>query len=327
MASTPPPITHRPPPDITGATAFFQRFVRTPKMKQNFSETQELRNQLITYLAKGVNIPPYPAVVSKIERMLNKEDVDLSDVGESVLLDPGLVAEVLRMANTARYGGGGIHSVQECLQRLGVGQFRKVLMIHGSIKSMKQFKSENWVNFWLHSILTARLTELVYSCYDQPIGDEYVAGLLHDTGKLFLLKLFPEQFKKSVELKKEKACSSEEAEFEVFGFSHADLSANLCMRWEMNPLLMDAVKYHHHPASPDVNKKARLLAAALSVANDLANLCNLNIEGSDTVTMETLQESEAWKALEKFERVNDFEIDVAAELEHVRELAASVSGD
>ncbi|MES2308230.1 MAG: HDOD domain-containing protein [Verrucomicrobiota bacterium] len=280
---------------------------------------EELKSRFQIFLDRDSSIPGFPIAVARVQTLISKGNVDFKEVADVILLDPSLAAKITSLANSVVYGGGDIARLDLAIQRIGLAQLKGVIIICGAATALKDFKvNANWGHFWLHSILVARMTEKVYGCFARVTGDEYIAGLMHDTGKLFLQKVFPAEYREVLELVKNNRLSSEQAEFTVFGFSHADVSAELCQRWGMPGSVTTAVKFHHDPSFPDLSSKESCLATCLNVADSLANSCNLQlIEGQKVLKENDIYRMPGWIKLADYKQIKELAVDVKDELAEV----------
>ncbi len=280
----------------------------------------ELKSRFQEYIDSDQNIPGFPVTVAKVQSMLSQPDLDFKTLSEVILLDPSLSAKIISIASSAVYGGGSIGRLDLAIQRIGLTQLKGVIIICGAAAALKDFKvSANWGHFWLHSILVARMTEKIYNCFAKSSGDEYISGLMHDVGKLFLQKVFPGEFRESLELVSQNRFSSEQAEFTVFGFSHADVSAELCQRWGMPDIVKTAVKFHHDPGYPDLTSKEACLSTCLNVADSLANSCNLElVKGQKVLKESDIYRLPGWAKLADYKQIRELAVDVQDELEEVK---------
>ncbi len=309
--------------DSKFTTGFLQRFIKSDG--ESYTLKEDLHKQLLSYLAHSPNIPTFPAIVRKIEKIIKSENFTIEEIENTARLDPSLTAQLVRSANISTYGGGNLHQLHDCLQRLGLKQLRKILCLHGTISSFYGFKVKaNWAQFWKHSILCARFTELLYSHFDEETGDEYISGLLHDSGKLFLQRIFPELFQEVIRVMSEEQCSSETAEKMVLGFVHSDVSANLCDRWELSARSIEAVRWHHAPEK-NSNPKSRLLSHVLQFADLCANAYEGNLDEVPKTKPEELFNSPEWNNLIAFNPGRKLTIDFEKEALEVRCLADSLT--
>jgi HD-like signal output (HDOD) protein len=277
---------------------------------------EELKNRFQGFLDRDNSIPGFPIAIAKVQALISKGEVNFKEVADVILLDPSLAAKITSLANSAVYGGGDISRLDLAIHRIGLAQLKGIIILCGASTALKDFKvNANWGHFWLHSILVARMTEKVYGCFARATGDEYIAGLMHDTGKLFLQKIFPGEYREVLEIVKNNRLSSEQAEFTVFGFSHADVSAELCQRWAMPASVTTAVKFHHDPAFPDLSSKESCLATCLNVADSLANSCNLQlVEGQKVLKENDIYRLPGWIKLADYKQIKELAVDVKEEL-------------
>jgi len=267
------------------------------------------------------SLPVFSTVSTKVYALACKADVDLFEIDELVKMDPGLFAVVMKCANSAYYGGMPVNTVQDAFMRMGLDVFRQTILIHGvkaSVASLKVYAK--WEDFWLHSVLVARLTERLHYCYAENTGMEYVGGLLHDVGKLFLQKIFPDDYQIVITKMKDEGLSSEQVELAMFGFCHQDVSALLCERWGLDRSVVAAVKYHHDPTNTNLSEYDAIVATCVDAANYLANYCGINLETLYGIDFGELENYPSWRVLRSFPQRHSLEIDVEKEIKAIRAL-------
>lgn len=304
------------------STGFLRRFIKSDG--DSYTLKEDLHKQLISFLAHSPNIPTFPEIVLRIEKIIKSDNFTMEEIENTTRLDPSLASQVIRSANVSSFGGGNLVQLHDCLRRLGIKQLRKILCLHGTISSFYGFKVKaNWSQFWHHSILTARLTELIYPHFDEPRGDEYIAGLLHDSGKLFLQRIFPELFIDVLQIMSENNEPTEITERKVFGFVHSEVSANLCDRWELTDRAVQGVRWHHQP---DKNLKAdsKILSTVLQFADLCANAVDVNLPGIPKTPVTDLFQSPEWNALQTYRSLPEIKIDFNKEVQEVHSLTDSL---
>ena len=96
---------------------------------------------------------------------------------------------------------------------------------------------------WEHSIGTAFACRLMAQKHAPPLTEEaFLAGLMHDIGKLVLNIRIPEKFDDIVQVVYNENRTFHETELEHFGFSHAEVGALLVHKWNLSPLLEDVIR-------------------------------------------------------------------------------------
>jgi HD-like signal output (HDOD) protein len=307
------------------------------------TKRRPLQERVVSVIKKDSSIPVFSSTALKLLDVTNQEDLDLATVAEIVKLDPGLTSKYLRLANSVAFGGQSITSVQDALVRIGMREIRNLASAIGGMEVLKLFRGKDknvspkskspkgaksssdveWEMFWLHSLLTARLTDAISSGYRATSGKEYLAGLMHDVGKLFLQRYFPQEFGLIVDGASKRLCGMIEVERELFDITHSEISAMLCEKWHLHPEIIRGIRFHHEPMeAPRKNESdddSQFLGICLCIADSLSNMCKANIPGSkdlENIDCETLPE---WKFLSDFPVRHQFEIDVIGELAKAQE--------
>jgi len=197
----------------------------------------------------------FSSTALKLIDAANRVDLDMGTIAEIVKLDPGLTAKYLKLANSVWFRGRSIMSVEDALIRIGLREVRRLASTIGVMDVLSLFRTGTrgrpinprieveWEMFWLHSILTARLTESLAASYRAVVGKEYLAGLLHDVGKLFMGRYFHPQFESAMTRALEKGCGLFETEEELFDTTHAEIGWALCEKWRLHPEVARAIRF------------------------------------------------------------------------------------
>ncbi|MDD2707137.1 MAG: HDOD domain-containing protein [Verrucomicrobiae bacterium] len=303
-----------------------------PSETSSKASTQKLtmRERVVSALQRRTDLPAFPATAHRLAATFNNPLVDISEVAEIARLDPGITSRCLRLASSPVFGGHIISTLEEALMLLGANEVRKVAASIVVIDSLKHMRVKiNWELFWLHSLLVARLAERLANAYRETDGREYMAGLLHDVGKLFIEYYFPQEFELVLMRAVNSRAGMYEAESRLLDINHAEVTAMLCDKWNLNHELIGGIQFHHEPLSsfnsdPNDPTYTPLLALCICIADRIANICHANIQGAenwDNVAVESMTE---WTALkEKFKPVRTLMLDVAGELQKAQELIAS----
>lgn len=280
-------------------------------------EHSRLSKFLITHDVDNL-VPSFPAVANKLMAELNSEDVNLDVIEEHVKMDPAILGALYKRAHSVQYAGAEINSIPDAILRIGITQFKQIVITFGIQASILPLKvPANWDNFWIHGILVGRMTEQMHYRHANNTGYEYISGLLHDVGKLVLQKVAPTEYTEVMNRVINMRHTSQQAELAVFGFAHSDISAVLCKKWGMNDMVCASVLFHHDPACQDLTAQDALLAACISVADDLANYCGVNIAKLRNVTLEVLENSHTWNLLRSFPEIRPMQIDMEEEMKKI----------
>jgi putative nucleotidyltransferase with HDIG domain len=301
----------------------------------NSTENQKLWTRVTNVIEQGTSIPVFSATALKLLDVANQEDLDMETIAGIVKADPGLTAKYVRLANTVAFGGKSISSVQDALIRIGLREVRKMASAIGVVDVLSVFHLKNaraksmeieWEMFWLHSLLTARLTESLAESFREPTGKEYLAGLLHDVGKLFLQRYFPEEFISSMAEAEAQESGMYDAEKRLYSVTHAEIGWVLAEKWRLHREVTRAIRFHHEPGAlspfnkdPSDPDNPNFLATCVSVADSLANLCKANIQGAKDLENMDFESLPEWMLLQKFTARAEIEVDVLKELKTAQE--------
>jgi putative nucleotidyltransferase with HDIG domain len=293
--------------------------------------TQKLtmREKILNSIQKEADIPGFSAPTRKLMSMVGDPNTHLDSVVSIVKLDPGIAAKFLKVASSPSFGGREITDIKEALSLIGMNEVRKIAMTILVVNRLKNMRvTVDWDLFWLHSLLTARLTELIAQHYRPQHPEAYLAGLLHDVGKLFMQHYFPQEFELVILRAVMVTGGMFQAEQQLLDINHAEVSSLLCEKWELHPEIVRAILFHHNPtASTNVDPKdpefQHFLATCIYLADTAANYCHANIQGGHRLDKITLNDLPEWKSLEKFNPI-PLALDVPLELKKAQDIIISV---
>jgi putative nucleotidyltransferase with HDIG domain len=224
------------------------------------------------YIDRVHHLFPAPRVVPQLLSVLNKRDLDNSEIVSLISHDPSLTANVLRLSNSAYFRGAAeICSLEEAVTRLGSKEvYRLVVAISGAmaLSPPKQASGIEADEFLNHSITSAVAAQILAKDAGEDESLAFTAALLHDIGKLVLASSC-KNFYVWLERVEEDATSLLDAEKRLLGVDHARVGGRVLERWKFPKLLSVAVGFHHDPAkAPDHQR----LAASISAGNSIAYL-------------------------------------------------------
>ncbi len=203
-------------------------------------------------LARIKAAPALPATAGRVFELINKPNVEFSELLEVVQYDPGLTSNVLRLANSA--GSGNIQeivSLRDALVRLGMKQVTQlILMAAVAPQTSRPVKGYDLPAGQLleHSIAVAVCADDLARELGTGVSDQvFTAGLLHDIGKVLLGAFVEIDAAPILELAYREQISFEEAEFQVLGIDHTEVGARLLESWKLPPSMILAARWHHQP--------------------------------------------------------------------------------
>jgi signal transduction histidine kinase/HD-like signal output (HDOD) protein len=232
-------------------------------------------------------VPTLPEIARiAISRTLSM-DKSAEEIASIIRENPSLTLKILKVANSPLYTTGvRISSIKEAVILLGYKTI-KSLILSITIKDIFSEENEKWFDypaFWLHSIATAVISEEITRELNVGTGgsemDAYTAGLLHDIGKAILLVAEKSQYRKVVNTITEHKITFAEAEQQIFGFDHSDVSAFLFKYWELSENLITPVRDHHREEEHLIQSPDRT-TMIVTVANQISHISGFNSHDSE----------------------------------------------
>ncbi len=263
---------------------------------------------LIQVVSEIQSLPSLPSLYSEVMQEMASPGGSLNRVGEIISKDTGMSAKILQLVNSAFFGlATHVSNPVRAVNLLGLETVKALVL---SVKIFSEFSRTGSAycsigDLWKHSIATAICAGDIARAEKRTqdkIDDAFMAGLLHDVGKLILLDKFPEKCQKIIELAGSENCLTWEAEQRLIGTTHAQIGAYLLGIWGLSEPIVEAVAYHHGPQKcPDAN----LTLATVYLANIFVEeTAQENVEGAgspvDTEYLERLgilDRIDSWRAV------------------------------
>lgn len=230
-------------------------------------------------------LPPFSASLNQLLAILLRPNVQLHEVGSCVERDALLSAYMLRIVNSAAYAlRVQVTSVTHACSILGIQRIRNLALALSVSQHWRRFRVPKWWSqkrFNEHSLATAILADRL-AVELQVIHTEsaFVAGLLHDVGKLLIVVTHPQAAEATAVIAARGQASAIEMEQEVFGIDHAELSALALDKWKVDAAVQAAARFHHDPDKfPGVWRERGLpsLAHVLAEADAFVNRAGMGV--------------------------------------------------
>lgn len=206
-------------------------------------------------LAKVSSFPTMPGAGAKMLVLLEEPGTSVSEIEDILRYDPGLTANVLKLANSAYFGlPSKIGSLKQAVILLGLK--RLIQLVVASCVSAVMDKSIGGYDLpagdlWRHSVAVSIAAEaLVKDKKKVGTEDVFTPALLHDVGKLVLGAFVKEELE-SIQSIASKGVPFVIAENMILGTDHAEIGARILAHWNLPSDVINAVRWHHDPDSPD----------------------------------------------------------------------------
>ncbi|HFQ89222.1 MAG TPA: HDOD domain-containing protein [Desulfobulbus sp.] len=197
------------------------------------------------------SLPSLPETYARLQQVLRDPDGSLADAAAVIEQDLAMSAKVLQLVNSAFFGlFRHIESPSRAVNLLGLDTIKALVLGVGVFEDMKVVSSNtfNVKALWSHSMATAAFAKQIAlreTADREMIDHAFVAGLLHDVGKLLLFSRMPDEYEQAVRTATETSCSLLEAEQGIFGLSHGDVGGYLIGLWGLPGPVVESITFHH----------------------------------------------------------------------------------
>lgn len=219
-----------------------------------------------------------PMFYSQLSEAIDHPRSSIGDIAKIISEDQGLTARILKLANSPLFGYfSKIETITQAVTIIGVLQVRDLAL---ALSVMDVFKGipEDLVNmeqFWKHSIATGLAARLLATSQREANLERFfVAGILHDVGRLVMYVQVPDLCLQLLEESRSTGVLLHRAEREMFSFDHSEVGETLLRRWKIPPRIAEPVGSHHdcrkagqYPREASILHFADIIAHALEIGN------------------------------------------------------------
>ncbi len=252
-------------------------------------------------------MPSLSTTATKVIEICNRPTTSPNDLNRVISLDPILTGHVLRLVNSAyHYLFNRVTSLTRAIIMLGINTVKNLALskaIFEIIGEKEYFRALKMDIFWTHSITVGVTAKSIAAIKGIPLAEleEYfVAGLLHDLGKIPLNNRFPDEYSQALESRAIDDGPMHRAENLIFGIDHCMVGKLIAEKWQLNETMMDSLGCHHdwRQAGEENQKLVSIVALADAYANSFEN-GNANTDPPENPIMNRLLDDVdiEWSAL------------------------------
>ncbi len=246
----------------------------------------DLQNRILRDVDK---MPSLPNTVTKVLEVTQGHNISPHELNKVISLDPILTGKVLQLVNSAYYSlPSKVTSIVKAIILLGVNTIRNLALTSavvpivgtGGQGSWKVIKAEE---YWKHSLgvgVTSKLIAKRLGIGTKTIEEYFIAGLLHDIGKVILEHNVPKKYDKVIEKCEIEGYIFIEAETEIIGLNHSQVGQMLAEKWQFSKSIEEVILHHHSPK--ECLEEHRQLVYSVSLANMFCNQNQIGNSGSSS---------------------------------------------
>jgi HD-like signal output (HDOD) protein/CheY-like chemotaxis protein len=236
---------------------------------------ESLKSEALRLLVNRCSVlPSLPSLYSEIVEALQDPEAGVEEIGNIIVKDVAMTAKILKLVNSAFFGlGNAIANPGEAVAYLGTDTIKSLILVtHAFSNAEIRLDGFSLETLWTHSLEVSNAAKAVafYEGAEKKLIDEaFVAGLLHDIGKLVFATNLPEEYQQAINLARKKKFSLADAEKQIFGANHADVGGYLLGLWGLPVPVVEAIALHHQPDMTFLKSFSPL--TALHAGNTLAS--------------------------------------------------------
>ena len=257
-----------------------------------------MRSLILDLLEKKGDLPPFPEIIMKLQKIVQDPDAGIIDVVNLIKMDPALAGSIIKLASSALYSKGfkGDKTLMSSVQKLGLNNIKQIVFSVELSRLFTKSRSIDSKSFWRHSVAVALVTQRLshyIEISNQVQETAYLAGLMHDIGIMVFSYLVPDAYVEFLVNAQKEEKPLHVLENEAFGIDHQELGALFVKKWwHLKEDIINSIEYHHFPfkGTSDEIQCQQLV----NVANGMCNIHGIT-NGID-IYQELFREG-AWEGL------------------------------
>lgn len=222
------------------------------------------------------SMPPLPITVTRVLEVTENPLSSANDLMKAILPDQTMCLAILKFANSVIYGRPKkVASLEMAIVVLGFDEIRTIVLGKAAVTAIRHNLREhrnNLTKFWEHAFTCGLAARIIADHLGMKSGQLFMAGLLHDFGKLAQLLAYPQQYDITTRSSLISNVTSLAEEQLRFSASHAAAGARLLQHWQFPDMLVAALRYHHAPEQANIFSRYALV---VQLADFLAHCCTL----------------------------------------------------
>lgn len=231
-------------------------------------------------------MPSLSTTATKVVEICNHPSASPVELNRVITLDPVLAGSVLKLVNSAYYSfPSRITSLTKAIIMLGINTVKNLVLAVSILAVAHAWRSSKVMamdDFWAHCLAVGVIAKSVAKRLTRPVQDPelyFMAGLLHDLGKLPLLACFPDIYIGAIKAAQEQGIALFTAERNGFGVDHIQIGCWITEKWKLDGPLRLAIAGHHLLDGQEHDPTDPTLATVVGLANAAAYHFNIGSAG------------------------------------------------
>jgi putative nucleotidyltransferase with HDIG domain len=308
---TPAPAAEVPEPEVAEAVAAFdlkeaeQSFLETVRIdpakaaaKVPFVAAPQVRASTLAALEHLKQIPALQSLVQGVTQIMGRDGVTVDEVVGALEKDSALCVRILTMANSVSVASEQrIVDLQTAVQMLGIARVRRLAQAVFTLRGAQQMaEGLDWRHLWIHALATAAVAEeLDRRTSSETSPQIYMAGLLHDVGKIVLSTVDPDAYRDIVVASWNMEGRLEDLEVARMGVGHREAGVIFARANHLSEVVVEVIAHHDNPGASETH---RYEVALVAIANFMCKARGLGFSGArlDAADGE-IEDLPGWKIL------------------------------
>jgi len=227
----------------------------------------DLQTDVVTIPVKLCDLPPFNGIANQVLALTSNHDTDLCQISKVIEGDPAFAADILFLANSSLFGfPSRMHVLHHAIALLGLERI-KALAVTVAMRGFLGKRTPLVHQCWKHSVACALVCEEISATFGFAGDGAYTAGIMHDIGRLGLLKSYPTEMTSVLGCRYIETREALRAEVKLLNVDHARAGSWLVNTWALPKAFCDICEHHHDPPNPNDPELLQLVKAACRIAD------------------------------------------------------------
>lgn len=231
------------------------------------------------------DFPTLPTIYNSLLVVMQNPRSTIQDIANVISGDQVVALRILKVTNSSLFAfSKKIDSIIDAVSLLGQNEVKNIVLSLSVMKIFKQTQSIsnfNIVDLWRHSIAVGVIAKHLGEVSGLINTDNFfISGIVHDFGKLFFLRVAPEEYFNAIDYAQKNRVSLSNSEKITFGITHNSIGGMLAKKWQLPNNIAEVINYHNAKRLNYYNNRQ---IAFVQLANIIANMLELGNSGYQIV--------------------------------------------